>query len=87
MYDSRMRTTASIRDLRTRFPHLKDLIEREGEVIVTDHGRPAYVLRRYQAPAGPPPPIDYLARLKRRMPKPMTDAATRALDDANRQER
>ena len=83
-----MSVTATIRDLRTRFPHLKALLEREGEVIVTDHGRRAFVLRRYvPEPEGPPPPVDYLARLRRRMPRPMTAAATRALDEANRDER
>ena len=48
-HDSHM-ATATIRDLRTQFPRLKELIAREGEVIVTDHGRPAFVLRSYEAP-------------------------------------
>ena len=79
--------TATIRDLRTRFPYLKALVEREGEVIVTDHGRRAFVLRRYDEPAPrSPPAVDYLARLKRRMPRPLAEARTRALDKANHRE-
>jgi hypothetical protein len=35
--------TATICDLRTRFPRLKELVAREGEAIVTDRGRPAFV--------------------------------------------
>lgn len=80
--------TASIRDLRTRFPRLKALIEREGEVIVTDHGKPAFVLRAYtSAPPTRIEPVDYLARLKRRQPRPLSNAAARALDEADRGER
>lgn len=83
-----MRATATVRDLRTRFPKVKALVEREGEVIVTDHGRPSYVLRPYRAPAPTrPEPIDYYARLVRRMPKPLSARATRELDDADREER
>ncbi len=82
-----MSKTVTIRDLRTRFPYLKALLEREGEVIVTDRGRRAFVLRRYEPPPDkPPPPIDYLARLRRRMPQPMSPAATRSLDEASRDE-
>jgi hypothetical protein len=80
--------TATIRDLRTRFPMLKAVIEREGEVIVTHRGSPAYVLRRYQAP-GPSKvrPVDYFKRLKARQPRPISVKASRALDEADRGER
>ena len=80
--------TATIRDLRTRFPRLKDMIAREGEVIVTDRGRPAYVLRPY---AGPPAKrsgkVDYFARLKAHQPRPLSAEAARDLDQANRGDR
>jgi antitoxin (DNA-binding transcriptional repressor) of toxin-antitoxin stability system len=83
-----MSATVTIRDLRTRFPHLKALLERDGEVIVTDRGRRAFVLRRYLPPPDEAPPaVDYLERLLRRMPRPMTAAAARALDAANRDDR
>jgi antitoxin (DNA-binding transcriptional repressor) of toxin-antitoxin stability system len=78
----------TIRDLRTRFPHLKQLIEREGEVLVTDRGRPAYVLRAYSRPSSvPKKSVDYFARLKGRQPRPIPAAASRALDELERGER
>ena len=81
-------TKASIRDLRTRFPYVRRLLEREGEVIVTDRGRPVVVLRLYEHRAeAPGPVVDYFARLRKRMPKPMSRSARRALDEANRAER
>lgn len=80
--------TATIRDLRTRFPYVRRLLEREGEVVVTDRGRPVVVLRLFEPrPAGKPRPIDYYARLKRRMPKPLSRTARTALDEDNRGER
>lgn len=80
--------TATIRDLRTRFPHLKTLVARDGEVIVTDRGVPAYVLRPYEPPPkARPRKIDYFARLKKHQPHPLSARATRALDEANRGDR
>lgn len=80
--------TATIRDLRTRFPHLKTLVERDGEVIVTDRGEPAYVLRRYQAPPKhAAKKVDYYGRLREYQPRPLSAAAARALDEADRGER
>jgi antitoxin (DNA-binding transcriptional repressor) of toxin-antitoxin stability system len=80
--------TATIRDLRTRFPHLKTLVARDGEVIVTDRGEPAYVLRPYQPPPNPvAKKVDYYGRLKQRQPRPLSAAAARALDEADRGER
>lgn len=82
--------TASVRQLRTEFPKVRDMIEREGEVVVTERGQAAYVIRPYN----PPPkkkakaePFDYYARLIKRMPKPISAAASRAIDDLNRGER
>ena len=79
---------ATIRDLRTRFPVLKQIIAREGEIIVTDRGRPAYVLRSYSArPEKKAPRLDYFARLKEQQPRPLSARAARALDEANRGDR
>ncbi len=80
--------TASVRDLRTRFPRVKVLVDQEGEVVVTDHGRPVYVLKAY----APPPrsgsaAVDYWGRLRRRQPRPLPAAVRRALDEADRGER
>jgi hypothetical protein len=80
--------TATIRALRTRFPHLKALLAREGEIVITDRGRPAYLLRPYTPP--PPAvvqPVDYFARLKSRQPRPLSRAASKALDAFDRGER
>jgi antitoxin (DNA-binding transcriptional repressor) of toxin-antitoxin stability system len=80
--------TATVRDLRTRFPRVKHLVAREGEVIVTDHGKPAFVLRVYEpGPEKSVEPVDYYRRLTARQPKPLSRAARRALDEANRGDR
>jgi antitoxin (DNA-binding transcriptional repressor) of toxin-antitoxin stability system len=80
-------TRATIRDLRTQFPRLKQVIDREGEILVTDHGRPAYVLRAYRAARPVVEKIDYLARLKARQSRPLSARTSRALDEANRGDR
>jgi antitoxin (DNA-binding transcriptional repressor) of toxin-antitoxin stability system len=80
--------TATIRDLRTQFPRLKEIIAKEGELIVTDRGRPAYILRSYTArrPAKPSG-VDYFARLANKQPRPLSARASEALDEANRGDR
>lgn len=80
--------TATVRDLRTRFPRIKELIAREGEIIVTDRGRQAYLLRSYvprRSTRGAK--IDYFARLKARQPRPLSPETSRAIDQLNRGER
>ncbi len=79
-------TTATVRDLRTNFPKLKRILEDEEEVVITDHGTPVAVLKRVEPSAKRPKPIDYFARLKHRMPKPITKRQRAALDD-DREER
>jgi antitoxin (DNA-binding transcriptional repressor) of toxin-antitoxin stability system len=79
--------SATIRDLRTKLPRVKRLVAAEGEVVVTDRGRPAFVLRAHE----PPRPrrqrqVDYLGRLRASQPKPVSLTAERALD-ADRDER
>lgn len=79
---------ATVRDLRTRFPRIKELIAREGEVIVTDRGRPAYLLRSYVARRSTRGTnIDYFARLNARQPHPLSLEVSRALDELSRGER
>ena len=60
--------TATIRELRTDFRAVKRKIEQHGELVITDHGEPAYLLKRV------PPKIrrideipDYYARLLTRV--------------------
>jgi antitoxin (DNA-binding transcriptional repressor) of toxin-antitoxin stability system len=81
-----MKPTATVRDLRNRFPKVRKLIEAEGEVLLTERGVPRYRLTAYStaSKAREPAPKDYLARLKRLQPRPMGAAAARALDEENR---
>jgi antitoxin (DNA-binding transcriptional repressor) of toxin-antitoxin stability system len=80
--------TATVRDLRTQFPRVKLLVARDGEVVLTDHGKPAFVLRCYIPPARlDSKRVDYYGRLKARQPRPLSTAAVRALDEADRDER
>jgi len=84
-----MAASATIRELRNHFPKVKKLVEREGEVVVTDRGTAKYRLTLY-VPAGrkgAPPAKDYMARLRRHQPRALTAAAARALHDANRGQR
>jgi antitoxin (DNA-binding transcriptional repressor) of toxin-antitoxin stability system len=64
------------------------MLEQEGQLVVTDRGRPIILLRPYhERVARRGTRVDYYARLRRRMPKPLTADARRALDEANRGER
>ena len=70
--------TATIRQLRTDFRSVKRRIEQHGEVVVTDHGEPAYVIKLLLAPAKKRRPLpDYYARLRKRQPKGFSAAETR----------
>ena len=82
-----MPATATVRDLRNHFPRVKRLVERDGEVVVTDHGRSKYRLTLHTAPTRRPPKVDYWARLTATQPKPLTAAAARALHEDNRGDR
>ena len=75
--------------MRNRFPEIRKLVEEEGEVIVTERGTPRYRLTRVSPTKGKRPlaPKDYLTRLRRHQPRPISAAAARALDNANRGER
>jgi antitoxin (DNA-binding transcriptional repressor) of toxin-antitoxin stability system len=80
-----MAATASIRELRNNFPRVKKLVETEGEVVVTEQGTPRYRLTRYTPDAKKPVAAkDYLERIRRHQPRPLSAAAASALHDANR---
>ncbi len=81
-----MASTASVRDLRNRFPRVRKLVESQGEVLLTDRGVPRFRLTLYSGArvGGAPAPKDYLARMKRLQPRPMSRAAAGALDEENR---
>ena len=83
-----MMRTATIRDLRTRFPRVRQMLAEEGEVVVTERGRPVIVMRPYERRAtSRPKPIDYLSRLRARMPRALTRAQRLSLNEAERGER
>jgi antitoxin (DNA-binding transcriptional repressor) of toxin-antitoxin stability system len=81
--------TITIRNLRNHFPKVKEIVESEGEVIVTDNGKPRYKLTLYTpAPTGKTSVAkDYMARLRRHQARPISATAARTLDDENRGER
>jgi antitoxin (DNA-binding transcriptional repressor) of toxin-antitoxin stability system len=81
--------TASVRDLRNHFPKVKEMVEIEGEVIVTDNGQPKYKLTLFtpgQA-AQACRAKDYMARLRRYQPRPISAVAAKSLHDENRGKR
>lgn len=84
-----MAHSASVRDLRNRFPKVRKLVEAEGEVVLTERGKARYRLTLYTPPpaAKEPPRKDYMARIKRHQPKPMSRAAAKAFDKDWRGER
>lgn len=77
-----MAANASVRDLRNRFPKVRKLVETEGEVVLTERGKARYRLTLYTSPlnAKEPPAKDYMARIKRYQPRPMSRAAAKAFD-------
>jgi antitoxin (DNA-binding transcriptional repressor) of toxin-antitoxin stability system len=80
--------TTSIRDLRNRFPKVRKLVESQGEVILTEKGKPRYRLTLYTPESTPTPaPVDYWARLNSYQPRAMTKAQARALHEENRGQR
>ena len=84
-----MPRSATVRDLRNRFPKIRKLLETEGEVVLTERGKARYRLTLYTPArsAKEPPPKDYMARIKRFQPKPMSRAAAKAFDKDWRGER
>src|SRR2546422_2368 len=77
--------TVSIRDLRLKFPEIREQIREYGEVIITDNGVPSYVLKLLpKTPAKEPEPVDYWARLSRQKSKPLTAEQTKSLHEENR---
>ena len=83
-----MPSTASIRDLRNRFPKVRKILEAEGEVLLTESGKAKYRLTPYAAPPiGIPPPVDYWARLTAYHPNPIQAEEARSLHEENRGDR
>lgn len=80
-------TTATIRELRTDFRSIKRKVEEHGEIVITDRGTPAYVLKPVVPPAPRPvSPPDYYARLVKRQAQPMTAEATQRFWEEERRD-
>ena len=81
--------TATLRELRNRFPAIRKMVEEEGAILVTERGVPKYRLTSYspQQQKAPAQAKDYLQRLRRHQPRPLSAAAAKALHDHNRGER
>jgi antitoxin (DNA-binding transcriptional repressor) of toxin-antitoxin stability system len=83
-----MSAKISVRDLRNHFPKVRQLVETEGEVLLTEKGQPQYRLTLYtRASEEAAPAVDYWARLNAYQPKTLTKAQARALHDENRGDR
>jgi antitoxin (DNA-binding transcriptional repressor) of toxin-antitoxin stability system len=72
------KNVASIRELRTNFRRIKKKIEDYGEVVITDRGEPAYVLKLLPRKKKKRTPLpDYYAILLKHQPKPLSAEETR----------
>lgn len=68
---------ATIRELRTDFRAVKRRIEEHGEVIITDRGEPAYVIKALPKSVQKREALpDYHARLLARQPSPLSAEQT-----------
>jgi antitoxin (DNA-binding transcriptional repressor) of toxin-antitoxin stability system len=79
MFHTVRQKTATIRELRTAFRSVKRRIEEHGEVVITDHGEPAYVIKSLPASAKKKtaPLPDYYLRLSKRQPAALSPKDTR----------
>jgi antitoxin (DNA-binding transcriptional repressor) of toxin-antitoxin stability system len=83
-----MKATTTVRDLRNHFPKVRKLVEAEGEVLLTEKGKPKYRLVLYTpAPPQKAPAIDYWARLNSYQSHTMTEAQAHELHEVNRGDR
>jgi len=82
-----MAHTASIRELRNSFPRIREILEREGEVVLTSDGKPLYKLvRNVESPLATGS-FDYWGRLVASQPKAMSRAQAEELHGQNRGDR
>lgn len=85
---SHMKAAATLRELRNEFPEIRKRLEADGEVVVTERGKPRYRLTLYEQPRpADSAPFDFWSRLRKYQPRPMTRAQSRKLHDENRGER
>lgn len=80
--------TVTIRELRTDFRSVKRKVEEFGKVTITDNGEPAYVMEPVAPKLKQRRPLpDYMARLLKRQPKPMSEKETKEFWDYERGDR
>ena len=83
-----MPATASVRDLRNRFPRVRRIVETEGEILLTESGEAKYRLVLHTPPPKKAPaPIDYWGRLTAYQPDPLSAEEAQSLHDENRGDR
>jgi hypothetical protein len=83
-----MPATATIRDLRNRFPKVRKIVEAEGEVLLSENGKTKYRLTLHTPPAArESAPVDYWARLTGYQPVAITAAQAGSLHEENRGDR
>jgi prevent-host-death family protein len=82
------RHTITIRDLRNHFAKVKQLVETQGEVLVTDKGEPKYRLVLYTpVQKVSAPSKDYIARITRHQPRALSANEAKGLHEDNRGDR
>jgi hypothetical protein len=83
-----MAATATIRELRFRFRKIKRLLEAEGEILITEKGKPRYRLTLYSPlRTEMPPAVDYWARLTAYQPQAITPAEAESMREELRGDR
>jgi hypothetical protein len=84
-----MGANVRVRDRRNHSPRAEKLVEEQGEVLVTEQGTARHRLVLHTPPVRTEAPgrKDYMARLRRHQPRPLTQAEATALDEASRGER
>ena len=81
--------TASVQELQMDFASVARKIEEFGHIVITHDGVPSYEMTPIAKPPAPQPAPqpDYMARLLKRQPKPMSEEATRAFWEHERGDR
>jgi antitoxin (DNA-binding transcriptional repressor) of toxin-antitoxin stability system len=80
--------TVTVRELQTNFHAVERKVEQHGTLIITDNGVPRYEFRPLQTqPKQRATMPDYMARLRKRQPKPMSAEATRRFWEEERGDR
>jgi hypothetical protein len=83
-----MPRTATIRDLRNRFPTVRKLVETDGEVLLSEGGKIRYRLALHTPVAARvAPAVDYWARLTSYQPTAISARQAQSLHEENRGDR